>query len=115
MLVLHAAWSQGSLHVWAESAAQARSSLEDLLGQRGRNLTAEPDQDELHHGEQVPSEPEAAIIQQVVDETPTPARERATGEPAEVAEHLFMVERTGLEASILGTGALEDRMVQGPG
>ena len=115
MLVLHAAWSQGSLHVWAESAAQARSSLEDLLGQRGRNLTAEPDQDELHHGERIPSEPEAAIAPEVVDATTTPGKARATGDPAEVAEHLFMIERTGLEASILATGALEGRMVQGPG
>ena len=108
MLVLHAAWSKGSLQVWAESEEKARESLHDLLGQKGREMTPEPDQDGAFDAPSATEDP-ASKPEVVVEEVTRP---RTDGNSSPVA-HPFTVNLAEVSEAVLGTGALKEGMSTG--
>ena len=115
MLVLHAAWSKGSLQIWAESEEHARESLSELLGQKGRNLTPEPDQEEGFDAltgelletatEVVPAVPEGESAAGEI-----PSAEDAPGK-REAMEHVYVAKPQEVRELLGRTGALEECMI----
>ena len=112
MLVLHAAWSKGSLQIWAESEEFARESLSDFLGQKGRNLTPEPDQDEGFEaltGE--PVEPNTAVVETASE--PEEVTDQASPSKSKTAaEHSYIASPDVVTEFLRKVGALDEHMVQ---
>ena len=109
MLVLHTAWSKGALQIWAESEEKVRESLHDLLGQKGRSLTPEPDQDgdfeeQPLKGDASASEPEPALVE-TTDSSPDT--------DTTCSQHPYTVPPAELMNSVLGIGAFKQTMTSG--
>ncbi|MEE2680863.1 MAG: DEAD/DEAH box helicase [Planctomycetota bacterium] len=116
MLVLHAAWSKDSLQIWAESEEHARESLNELLGQRGRNLTPEPDLelDQDAFGEDLLEETAETSPREPTSEQ-DPAEAPAgddTLRKRETTKHAFVEDPDKLRVLLERTGAIEGSMIR---